>query len=319
MADEEWRKVAKMQDGLLTRRQALHSFTDDQIGYRLRAGGSWQLALRGVIATFTGKLTDRQRQRAALLRAGGAAAITGATALHLYSVRAAPRCHHVHVAVLTRHSDDGFVRFERVSRMSVRAVGRLRVVALQQAVVATCLRLPDLDDVRAIVAEVVGAGRVTIAELEAELRESAMRGSKHLRQALVEVGAGAASAPEARWLAGVLRSKVLPVPHVNCSLLLHGEFLARLDGYFEDAGYGEEIQSHEYHNKPTEQTKDMGRRKRIGVAGIALHELRPSQLPRVDVWLPELEAGYVAHRRNGPPPGVTVTCHSGCPRLRMAA
>ena len=112
---------------------------------------------------------------------------------------------------------------------------------------------------------------------------------------------------------------ILPVPHVNCSVYLYGKFLAKLDGYFEDAGYGEEIQSHKYHDKPAAQTEDMRRRRRMGVAGINLHELRPSELTQVEQWLPELEAGYLTHVRSGPPPGITVKCHERCPRLQLAA
>lgn len=220
MSDEEWQRLAKQQDGLLTRRQALRSLTDKQVDRRLRAGGPWQLVARGVIATFTGGLTEQQRRRAALLRVGTHGAITGATALSLYGVRAAPKCPHVHVATLAPHqfADDRFTRVETVTRMAIRTVSRLRVVTLAQAVVSACLRLGALDDVRAIAAEVVGPERVTVAEIDQAMASSTTRGSKHLRQALREVDAGAASAPEANWLAAVSRSDVLPVPHVNCSV-----------------------------------------------------------------------------------------------------
>ena len=81
MRDEgELRRIAGDQDGLITRAQVLGAgFTDDWIEAQL-AARRWTRILRKVFATTTGTLTERQRQRAALLCAGPSAALSHTSA-----------------------------------------------------------------------------------------------------------------------------------------------------------------------------------------------------------------------------------------------
>jgi very-short-patch-repair endonuclease len=82
-----------------------------------------------------------------------------------------------------------------------------------------------LDDVRALVADVVRRGLCEAAELAVELNEGPRNGSAFLRQAVDEVGAGAWSAPEAR-AATLLRRARLPVFEQNVRIdLSNGRYV----------------------------------------------------------------------------------------------
>lgn len=69
-------------DGVLSTAMALKFMTEDQLRWRI-ASGRWQKPARGVVVAQSGPLTERQRFRAALLRAGPQAALAGLTAARL--------------------------------------------------------------------------------------------------------------------------------------------------------------------------------------------------------------------------------------------
>ncbi|NED96294.1 type IV toxin-antitoxin system AbiEi family antitoxin domain-containing protein [Phytoactinopolyspora alkaliphila] len=51
--------ISRLQDGLITRQQALASgMSPKALQHRLRQGGPWRRVLRGVYATFDGPLAD---------------------------------------------------------------------------------------------------------------------------------------------------------------------------------------------------------------------------------------------------------------------
>jgi very-short-patch-repair endonuclease len=88
---ERARQLAEVQDGLITRRQALAAaMSPAAIAHALRPGGPWQRVVRGVFATFTGPLSPLHRLRAARLYAGDAALVTGAWACWMSGLRYGP-------------------------------------------------------------------------------------------------------------------------------------------------------------------------------------------------------------------------------------
>ncbi len=114
-------QLAQVQDGLITRAQALATgLTSSAIEHALRPGGPWQRVVRGVYATFTGPLAPIHRLRAACLRAGDGALITGAWACWMSGLRYGPQPGEV-VDVLVARSVDrahtGFVRVHQTGRL----------------------------------------------------------------------------------------------------------------------------------------------------------------------------------------------------------
>jgi very-short-patch-repair endonuclease len=197
-------------------------YTDDAIKHRL-ATGVWQLVLPRTLLTSDTLLWE-DRQRAAVCFAGRQALLSGAGALCDLGIRAVSRPARVLVLVPPDRAprSTGWVRIRPSARPVRRALlpGPPRV-ELARAVADLALELRRLDDVRAVVAEVVRTDRCTIAELTAELRHGPQRGSAHLRQAIDEVAAGAWSAPEAR-AATLMRRHQLPRFEQNARIDLPG-------------------------------------------------------------------------------------------------
>lgn len=91
MPHERALALAQVQDGLITRGQALAAgMTADAVRHAIRPGGPWQRILPGVYATFSGPLTRLHRLRAAVLFAGEDAVVTGSWACDLVGLRYGP-------------------------------------------------------------------------------------------------------------------------------------------------------------------------------------------------------------------------------------
>ncbi|MDQ3465768.1 MAG: hypothetical protein M3500_14000, partial [Actinomycetota bacterium] len=163
--------------------------------------GRWLRLLPGVYLTHGGTPTPVERAAAALLFAGEGAVLSGSHALQRYAVRSAPLSV-AKILVLTpmsnarRSAGFVFVRRTHLAPAQPVRIGRLAVAPITRAVIDACLGLRSQRTVRAIVAEVVQRRRCSAADLAAELAVSGRRGSAFCRAAILEVGAGAWSAPE---------------------------------------------------------------------------------------------------------------------------
>ncbi|SDU83398.1 endonuclease domain-containing protein [Jiangella alkaliphila] len=114
-------RLAAVQDGLITRKQALAAeMSPAAITHAVRAGGPWQRVLRGVFATFTGPLSPLHRLRAARLYAGDGALVTGAWACWMSGLAYGPPVGdeiEVLVGRAVRLHGTGFVVVRRTVRM----------------------------------------------------------------------------------------------------------------------------------------------------------------------------------------------------------
>jgi hypothetical protein len=142
----------------------------------------------------------------------------------------------------------------------------------------------------------------TVDQLTTELRDSRPRGRTLLRSVLAEVADGIRSAPEGE-LRTLIMGSGLPVPLFNPDLYLHGEFLARPDAWWPEAGLAAEVDSKEFHLLPGDWEKTMRRHRRMTAAGILVLHISPGQLrtePRQLVT--EIAEALTAGR---PLPGIT--------------
>ena len=289
------------QRGVLGRLQTAElGVTPDGLRHRIRPGGSWQRMLPGVYLTVTGEPTRKQLEVAALLYAGAPSIITGPAALRFHDIRG-PRAAVVDVLVPAsrRPSSCAFVRVHRTRRMPEFWMSDLAIrYALPARAVADAVRSLDrLADARTVVASAVQQRRCTIDQLASELRGGHDAGTALLRQVLSEVRDGIRSAPEGDLRALIIKAG-LPVPLYNPDLYLDGEFLARPDAWWPEAGVAVEVDSMQFHLLPEDFQRTMRRRRRMAAAGIIVLAVSPHQLrTEPDQVLRDIAAALKAGQR----------------------
>src|ERR1700733_2392521 len=106
-------------EGVITRAQAAGcGLSPGEIRHRIRPGGPWQRLLPGVYLVVTGTTTRRQREIAALRRAGPGRVLSRTTAIEHHGVRP-PGSTDVTVLVpaAQRRRSEGFARIWPTTRM----------------------------------------------------------------------------------------------------------------------------------------------------------------------------------------------------------
>jgi hypothetical protein len=248
--------------------------------------------------------TDRDRLVAALVFAGAGAALSGAAALWASEVRriAMPKKVLVLVPPPNRTRSAGWVQIRRTFRPIVTEnwCGPTRAEPARAAA-DLALTMGRLDDVRALVARVVQDQHCSIADIGAELEAGPRRGSAHLRQALAEVGWGAASAPEAE-AAHILRAAGITGFIPNATLELPDGTTRAVDFYWPDLRACLEIDSFEWHYQLEDWSGTWDRHLDLSKFGYSVIHRPPSALrdktrfaADVRAWL----AGREADLRRG--------------------
>lgn len=266
---------------VVTRTSALRcGFTVAQIERRLRTG-TWTRILPSTYLTVD-TLTWLDRQRAALAYSGGRAVLSGAAALADLGLRSVRRPDTVLVLVPqgTRRRSAEWVRVRPTRRLPAADLRPGPAKApIARAVADLALETRRLDDVRALVAEVVRRGHCAVAELDAELATGPRGGSAHLRLALEEVGGGAWSAPEA-LAARLLTAAGVPPFRQNIALRLPGGDYMYLDFLWPRLRAVLEIDSDEHHGLPADADATDGRHITLESLGLSVAHRRPSFIAR---------------------------------------
>lgn len=281
--------VLAAQDGLVTRAQATEAgMSPAAIRHAIRPGGPWRRLAPGLYASFTGQLTPRQRLRAVLLHAGDGAVLSGADAAAAYDLRYVPEQRRPLVLVpsRTRVESTQFVTIRRVRDLpEPRLLANLPVAPVERAVIDCCLPDPalfvrpqTLQDVRAIVCESVQRRITTperLADAAARLRRN---GTRLLRMAVADVGAGCWSAPECEFRDLVRTSRVLPEPRWNEPLPDLPQITP--DGWWDEARLVAEIDSAEHHHLGLTPEQTQERHAQMVAAGWTVLSLAPTQIRR---------------------------------------
>lgn len=283
---------------VLGRADALaRGFSPSAIDRRL-ASGRWRRLLPRTYLTRD-TLTTWDRMNAALVFAGSGAVLSGAAALYASEVPRilAPERVLVLVPPANRSRSAGWAQVRRSFRPFEREpwYGPPRV-RLARAAPDHALSLDRLDDVRALVARVARTGRCPIADLRAELDAGPRNGSAFLRQAIEEVSAGAASAPEAR-AATILRRGGAPPFEQNVRIDLAGSGYYVADLYWRGLRAVLEIDSREHHLDPADWERTMTRHLALETLGLSVVHRPPSALRNERRFLADI-LGWLTARRD---------------------
>ncbi|WP_166355182.1 type IV toxin-antitoxin system AbiEi family antitoxin domain-containing protein [Phytoactinopolyspora limicola] len=274
--------IARTQDALVTRGQALAAGMSKAALRHTLERGRWQRVARGVYATFSGPLQARHRLRAALLYAGPDAVVSGADACRAYGLRYVPAAAIATVLVpnSVQRAATSFAHVRRVRRLPGRrnVLGGLPVAPPERAVVDTCIRLTSLQDIRALICEAVQKGLTSPDALRSALGGARWRGAREIRIALDDVTAGCRSAPECELRDLVRQSSVLDEPRWNVPLpgVTDGTLIP--DACWPDARVVVEIDSAEWHRYGDRVEHTEQRRARYAALGWTVVPISPRRL-----------------------------------------
>lgn len=299
-------QVAAHQDGLVTRKQALVDLSVGEL--RQRLARRWQLVLPGVYATFTGRLSARQRNRAALLYAGGSAQLADITALTCYGVRYLPRGDAVHVLIpATEHrASKAFVEVRRTHRLPhPRVIDGLPYCPPERSLVEASARIGDQRTANAVMSDAVQRGLAHVDGLMAERPHLNGRGAGIARRAIDEIASGARSAPEIDFLNLCRGSKELPPLLVNPLLELPDGRRIRPDVLAPDAPLVHETNGRSYHADEDAFESMQARHDAMTAPGLTVLHNSPRRIRREGTAvLSEFVACYRRLAGQPLPPGV---------------
>lgn len=295
-------RITAKQHQLLTRSQILNAgLSDDAIAHRTGSGRRWQHVLPGVVATFTGALTEDQVCRAALLFAGTGSMLTGPTALRRYGLKYVPHDSRTHV--LMRHTRRRqqtafFVPHRSTELPRPRNLAGLPTAPPARALVDTCREMTCLRDVRALVLEAVQRRTVRLPQLEEELPAAAKAGTALVRRAVRDGQAGCRSAVEAELRDIVMRSKILPKILWNVPVFDRSGYpVGTPDGWIEEVDLVIQVDSREYHAEGLGGEDTQRRDNRYDRAGIPSVEFTPWRIRNEPAQvLREMEETYLEWR-----------------------
>jgi hypothetical protein len=261
--------LAALQDGVVTRRQALAAgLSVRQVEWRLTSG-RWERAHAGVYQTQPGRRDQASAESAAVLACGTGAVLSHwSVAHHVGLARSAPKQIHVSVPSARRVVNPLGVTVYR----TVRAVDASQPwqwpprTSVDQTVIDIAA-LGTADDAVAIAALACQRGLTWHEALRAELeRRVAHRWRAVLREALDDIGAGSHSALEVRFVRDVVRAHGLPVPRLQRTTVAG----------IHDAGFDEqmvlvELDGLAFHGDPSARLSDTRRdRRSAGVGWLTL-------------------------------------------------
>jgi hypothetical protein len=288
----ELETLIRDQDGIVTRAQVRSSgVSRGQLRWAVER--RWRYVLPEVLATFTGRLDDRQRLVAGCLHAGQDAVITSSTAARWRGLGNVP------------------------ADPTVRLVVPVLVIASPVRAVADAARESTTSRAAvALVVEAVQRRLVTTAALRHELEGGPRAGARYLRDGLEAVEAGAWSLPEHDLLRALRASRELPEVWANPRLVAPGgETLPTPDGWIDDVALALQVHSRRYHAlgdefEGTVMTDGVFAEYRIPIIGFT-----PRRIREDPAWVrARVERVYAARRKEPRPPVVATPRDEGIVR-----
>lgn len=274
-------EVVRRQGGVATVGQLRRGGVGD--GERLRRvrAGTWVRLTPRVVVLGAGAPSRWQVVMAAVLHAGGAAVVTGLTALELAEAPNIRYGAEAHVLVPRGCGVRSARRvvYEPTDRMPEPLPLRVPPTApYARAVVDACRRLADDARARATALAAVQHRLCGVGELRSEVARAAGRGAARLRGIVEEVAAGVGSLPEAEFRR-VVRAAGLPEPVWNARVYrADGEFLCSPDALWVDEGVAMEVDSLAYHGFGEARVRTIERARVMRAAGLTVVSVLPRQI-----------------------------------------
>ncbi len=296
------------QDGLIARSQALSALSVGAIRHLL--GRRWMIVLPGVYAGFTGDLSERQRQRAALLYAGDNAQFSDITSLLAHGVRYVPPTTSLHVLIpaVEHRANSGFVVVRRTHRLPRPwTINGFPHCPAERSLVDASARIGDRRAARAMMADAVQRRIADAARLQAEIPHLSGRGTGVARRAISDIVLGGRSAPELEFFELCGQCEDLPQPLLNSLLELPGGRRVSPDALFLNAGLVHETNGRGPHADEDPFDDMQSRHDAMTAAGLVVLHNSPRQL-REDGRrvMSEVLACHQRLAGRGLPPGVTL-------------
>lgn len=191
------------------------------VSARCRPSGPWQRMLPGVVLLSNTRPSRRQRLRAAVAYAGPEAVVTGVDAVRAHGIEVPePDDVLVLVPAARRLSSRSYLTVERTTRPPTPVWrAELPMAPLVRATLDAARRMPDHDQLTALLHASVWAGGCTVPELRSELDAGNQRGSAAVRALLTPTLTSNPVVPVAVGLARrVLRRTALPPPRWQAPL-----------------------------------------------------------------------------------------------------
>ncbi len=250
-------EILRTQSGVISRQQALGAGLPSAVVDNQLRCKRWQQLQRGVYACFTGSPPRDAELWAAVLRAGDGAALSYRTAAELYGLDRAPGgLIHVTVPAGRRAGiiRGGVVHFSRCldqTRHPALLPPRTRI---DETVLDLALSSASFDEAFDWLCRAVGRRLTTPARLTTALQtRSKVRWRIGLLTALADVGDGAQSNLELRYVRNVERAHGLP-PAQRQAKIVTGNRTRYVDNLYEEAKLAVELDGRAAH--PPEQRWD---------------------------------------------------------------
>jgi hypothetical protein len=279
--------LIQSQDRVVAHRQLIElGFPERTIRNRITPAGPWQRILPRTYLAQTGPPTPLQLGRAALLYAApdrrSNAVLTGTAALDLYGLRRLPRNVRVHVLVPceTQRATTGHAVIERTTRMPGQVIrSELACAPFIRALIDAARDSPDIDEVRAMMAEAVQRRFCTPRQILDEVRHGPVRRSQLARKVALEIADGVRSAAEG-WLREAFIRFRVPPPRWNTVLrdAATGQVVAVPDALWANHCVIAEVDSRDYHLSPQDWNRTQERHTMLTALGFAVLHFAPSRI-----------------------------------------
>ncbi|MCJ0902900.1 hypothetical protein [Rhodococcus sp. ARC_M6] len=286
--------------------------SDSAIAGRCRKGGTWQRLLPGIVLLGNGYPSPRQRTIAALMFCGRGSMVTGKAAMAQFGYRTHSGDVQILMPMHRRVQSTDFVVVERTVRLPTPLTrSGIDCAPLVRAVLDAARRTKTLDTARALIAEVVQRGDVSVRDLSKELEAGSIRGSALPREVLREVDANVHSVPEAEARKLWERSG-LPEMVFNREICdAGGKFIAMPDGWIDSVAFAWDIDSLDWHLSPADYRATLERRTRMQNAGIVVLPTVPSALRESPDRVMADLCSHFALAASRPRPKVSISARPG--------
>lgn len=301
----------RAQSGVVTRRQLLrHGVSKETI--RWNAGRGWRVVLPCTYVVDQSYVSEHQRRTAALLYAGGSAALAGPTAALVHGLVNAQERGRIHVVVPWSQAsrERGFVSIRRSMLEDSGEVVRagLRVSSVARACVDAAVLERRARARTALLVEAVQRGLATVDELAEWCYRLRTRDSAKVLPSLDVAALGVWSVPEAEVLELMESSAALPEALPNPRLVdAVGRVLISPDLWLDDVAMAVMVHSRQYHSDGEQFVRTIERDGDLVAAGVVVVGVTPTSVRTDPVGvLRRIEQTYaVAQRR--PRPDVRAT------------